>query len=292
MSMAKAFHVAVCLLLTVIGSRALADSQVPLDAPESAHWHAPSQSWYVSSLGGGMSVERDGIGWISRYSAAGQLLEARWIEGLDAPTGLTSHGGKLFAVDRGGVVEIDIAARRILRTIALPDAITPNDIAVDDDGTLFVSDMAGHRLYRILPGAEATLWVADASLEGPNGLWVDGDRLLVATWGPAKAVGSIETIRPGRLLAVSLDHRSIQVLFDGQSIGHLDGLVIVGDFLYVTDWIAGTLLRVAPSGTVATLMTGLPGLADLGIDAAGGVLGLPAMQDNRLVLLNLGETSP
>ena len=113
MSMAKAFHVAVCLLLTVIGSRALADSQVPLDAPESAHWHAPSQSWYVSSLGGGMSVERDGIGWISRYSAAGQLLEALWVEGLDAPTGLTSHGGMLYAVDRAGVLVRRSEERRV-----------------------------------------------------------------------------------------------------------------------------------------------------------------------------------
>ncbi|MFZ9060631.1 MAG: SMP-30/gluconolactonase/LRE family protein [Steroidobacteraceae bacterium] len=292
MHLNRASLMSTCLALATLGGAALADDLPPLDAPESAHWHAPSQSWYVSSLGGGMSVARDGIGWISRYSAAGQLLEARWVEGLDAPTGMTSHGGMLYAVDRAGVLEIDIEARRVLRTIVLPDAVTPNDIAVADDGTLFVSDMAGNRIYRILPGATATLWVSDAALEGPNGLWMDGERLLVATWGPAKEQGSIETTRPGRLLAVNLDHGSIQVLFNGQSIGHLDGLVGLDDALYVTDWMTGTLLRVAPTGAVSTVMTGLPGLADLGVDPTGRVIGLPAMQDNRLVLLNLGETSP
>lgn len=292
MCQTRTLFLSACLALASLGGAALAEDPPILDAPESAHWHAHSQSWYVSSLGGGMSVERDGIGWISRYSETGQLLEARWVEGLDAPTGLTSHGGLLYAVDRAGVLEIDIAARRVLRTIALPDAVTPNDIAVAADGTLFVSDMAGNRIYRVVPRGEAEAWLQDPNLEGPNGLLVDGDRLLVATWGPAKAPGSIETTRPGRLLAVNLVDRSVQVLFEGHAIGHLDGLVRRGEWLYVTDWLAGTLLRISSKGTVHTVLTGLPGLADLGIDPESGTLGVPAMQDNRLVLLAPGEDTP
>lgn len=292
MSIANRLCHATALVLTLAGGSALADSQAPLDAPESAHWHADTQSWYVSSLGGGMSVERDGIGWISRFSAAGQLLEARWIEGLDAPTGLASFGGLLYAVDRDGVVEIDMAKRRVLRTIALPGAITPNDIAAAADGTLFVSDMAGNRIYRIPAGGEAEAWLQDTDLEGPNGLWVDGNALLVATWGPAKAPGSIETTRPGRLLSVGLENGDLQVLFDGHSIGHLDGVVKQGEWLYVTDWMAGRVLRISSTGTVHTVLTGLPGLADLGIDPGSGLLGVPAMQDNRLLVLTPGEHIP
>lgn len=288
----KTLLLPLCLTLATPGGAALADDSPHLDAPESAHWHAGSQSWYVSSLGGGMSVERDGIGWITRFSADGQLLEARWINGLDAPTGLTSHGNTLYAVDRAGVLEIDVGTHRVLRTIALPDAVTPNDIAAAADGTLYVSDMAGNRIYRIAPGEDAEAWLQDENLEGPNGLWVDGDMLLVATWGPAKAPGSIETTRPGRLLEVNLTNRQLRVLFDGHSIGHLDGLVRRGEWLYVTDWMVGAVLRISSSGAVQTVLTGLPGLADLGIDTENGALGIPAMRDNRLVLLSLAEGSP
>jgi hypothetical protein len=30
--------------------------EVVLDAPEAAHWHAASGSWFVSNLGGGLSL--------------------------------------------------------------------------------------------------------------------------------------------------------------------------------------------------------------------------------------------
>ncbi|MFO1433041.1 MAG: hypothetical protein U1F76_23530 [Candidatus Competibacteraceae bacterium] len=33
----------------------------PLDAPEAAFWHAESRTWFVSNLGGGLSLARDGF---------------------------------------------------------------------------------------------------------------------------------------------------------------------------------------------------------------------------------------
>ncbi|MGI9246040.1 MAG: SMP-30/gluconolactonase/LRE family protein [Steroidobacteraceae bacterium] len=276
-----------CFALLAVLNTARASDVQALDAPESAHWDAATRSWYVGSLGGGMSVARDGVGWIARYSQDGALLDARWVEGLDAPTGITGHGGRLYAVDRAAVVEIEIASRRILRTIALPGAVTPNDIAVAEDGTLYVSDMGTNLIYRIAPDGAAEAWVQDESLEAPDGLWVDGGRLLVASWGPTKEPGTLETVRPGRVLAVDLATRKITPMFGDGRLGNLDGILRVGDWVYVTDWKAGTLIRVSPAGVAETLLSGLPGLADLGLDPASGTLALPAMLDNRLLLLRM-----
>jgi hypothetical protein len=66
----KSRFLAVCIGLTVsVSTLAAGAANPPLDAPEAAYWHAESQTWLVSSLGGGLSLARDGIGWLARYDA-------------------------------------------------------------------------------------------------------------------------------------------------------------------------------------------------------------------------------
>ena len=36
--------------------------EIAYDAPDQAVWHAPSKTWFVSNLGGGISLERDNYG--------------------------------------------------------------------------------------------------------------------------------------------------------------------------------------------------------------------------------------
>lgn len=62
-----------------------------LDAPESAYFDEGSQAWYVSSLGGGsVTLEEDNYGWISKLDKNGKIIKSRWVEGLNAPTGMAS----------------------------------------------------------------------------------------------------------------------------------------------------------------------------------------------------------
>jgi hypothetical protein len=64
----KSGFLAACIGLTVsVSALAASAAHQPLDAPEATYWHAGSQTWLVSSLGGGLSLARDGIGWLVRY---------------------------------------------------------------------------------------------------------------------------------------------------------------------------------------------------------------------------------
>jgi sugar phosphate isomerase/epimerase len=41
------------------------------DAPDQSVWHSESKTWFVSNLGGGISLDKDNYGWISRLDASG-----------------------------------------------------------------------------------------------------------------------------------------------------------------------------------------------------------------------------
>ncbi len=66
------------------------------DAPDQVVWHAPSKTWFVSNLGGGISLEKDNNGWISRIDQNGKILDPFWFgkeEGMHAPSGMTITEG-------------------------------------------------------------------------------------------------------------------------------------------------------------------------------------------------------
>lgn len=261
--------------------------QAVLDAPENAYWHAPSQSWYVSSLGGGLSLERDGYGWITRLDENGKIIKAKWVEGLDAPTGMAASNGRLYVGDRGVLVEIDITKGQILRKIPLKGSEFVNDVAAAPNGDLYVSDTFTDRIYRLPKGGTPEIFVESPELEYPNGLFVDGNDLIVATWGPMTNRETFETSRPGTLKKVNLRTRAITPLGDGKPIANFDGIVKLGNVYFATDWVGGRLLMISPSGEVTEVLRGFKQLADLGVRADTGVLGMPEMSSNRLFLFNV-----
>jgi hypothetical protein len=266
------------------------EQQQALDAPENAYWYAPAQSWFVSSLGGGLSLERDGNGWITRFDENGNVIKAKWVDGLDAPTGMAAVDGRLYVGDRGGLVEIDIAKAQILRKIPLRGSEFINDVAAAPNGDLYISDTFTDRIYRLAKGRSTPeIFVESPELEYPNGLWVDGNNLIVATWGPMTNRETFETSRLGTVKKINLRTKAITPLGDGKPIANFDGIVKLGDSYFASDWMGGRLLKISPSGQVTEVLRGFKQFADLGVRPDTGVLGMPEMSSNRLFLFNVGD---
>ena len=285
----KSRFLAVCIGLTVsVSTLAAGATNQPLDAPEAAYWHAESQTWLVSSLGGGLSLARDGIGWLARYDARGRLLDPRWIDGLDAPTGIASVGNRVYIADRAGVHEIDVPQAKRLRTIKIPGSIFRNDVAAAPNGDLFVSDFEANRIYRLDQDRKPEVWLEGEQLQNPNGLIVDGDYLVIATWGPMTDPKTFAVKHPGTVLRAHLKSKALTPLGDGKPIASFDGIVKVGDDYFATDWPGGRLLRIAKTGEVREVLAGFSQLADLGYDPTGNTLAMPVMSDHRLIFLHLG----
>ncbi len=270
----------------------LAQNPLPegtLDAPKSAVWDPTTTTWFVSNLGGGYTLAKDGIGWISRFNRQGQLTDARWLDGLDAPTGMAVSEGSLFVVDRGRLLEVDIATAAISKQHDLENSVFLKSVVAASDGTVYLSDATANRIYRMLPGEAPEVWITNPKLESPTGMVLDGDNLIVASSGPMADPETFESKRPGTLLTINLKNREIRNLTDGKPIASFDGITKDGDDFFATDWAGGRLLQISKSGEMQVVLSGLWQIAGLGYCPEFDTLALPILSENRVLFLRLGS---
>lgn len=255
-----------------------------LAQPESVVEDPATGVIYVSNINGAV-MQKDGNGFISRLTADGKMLERQWVKGLNSPTGLALHDRTLYAADVDKLIEINAASGEILKRYDAKGAVFLNDVVVDDDGTVYVSDTPMNTIWRLKDGSFEP-WLANDALNGPNGLLIQGKTLIVASLGKVQSQGQKKEL--GTLLAVSLDDQKVSKVGKGELIGNLDGLQAIQPGVYlVTDWAQGALYRVDAKGKVDELIDLNQGSADLSYLPGKKMLLIPMMLDNSLVAYRL-----
>jgi sugar lactone lactonase YvrE len=256
-----------------------------VNAPESVYVDTASGYVFVSNIGG-MPGDRDGNGNIMKLTPDGKVVSAAWVTGLNAPKGLRSHNGTLWTADIDEVVAIDIASGKVLSKLKIDGAQFLNDVAVGDDGTVYVSDMLASKIYAVKDG-KASVFAEGDSVEYPNGLLVDGDRLLVGGWG--KPEPDFSTKVPGHLFALDLKTKQ-KTLITPKPFGNIDGLELDGRGGYiVTDYNKGLLIDVTSTGESRTLKEFKAGTADLAFVPTGNIAIVPHMNENKIVAYDISD---
>jgi len=256
-----------------------------VDAPASVYIDAPSGLIFVSIIGG-MPGDRDRNGRIMKLTPDGKVVSAAWVTGLNAPKGLRSYKGTLWTADIDEVVGIDIATGRVASKLKIDGAQFLNDVAVGDDGTVYVSDTMLSKIYAVKEG-KATVFAEGDDIEYPNGLLVDGDRLIVAGWGKPEA--DFTTKVPGRLFALDLKTKK-KTLITPKPFGNIDGLELDGRGGYIiTDYQKGLLVHVTSSGETRTLKEFKPGTADLAFVPGRNIAIIPHMNENKIVAYDISD---
>ena len=246
------------------------ESEAVLKVPESVRFDAKRKVLYVSNIDG-QPWESDGKGSIAKLGLDGKVIAAEWVSaGLDAPKGLAlSDDGKwLYAADMGGIDVIDIEAAKLDHKIAIPEGIQLNDL-VNDKGTLYVSDSKGKKVF-VVKGGKASVYLDEAVLKGPNGLFVHN--------------GALYVLDNNSLNQVQAD-KSLKVLADGMP-GGVDGLENVkgGDFL-VSVW-SGAVWYLPAGGDKQLLFDGKAvktSTADIGWDPATKTAYVPTFFKNTVI---------
>ena len=249
-----------------------------LNEPESAVYDKKTNAIYVSSINGN-PLELDNNGYISKLSVSGQILEKKWITGLDGPKGLAVFKNFLYVSDINKIWKISLKNKKKTK-FKVNDAGFLNDVVVDKNGDVYMSDMFKNRIYRLKKN-KINIWKQSELLNSPNGLLIEGNNLIISTWGKIKE--GFQTEIKGKLIKVNLRTREIKKFFSTRPIGNLDGIVFNKNNGYlVTDWISGKLLTVNKKGIVVESKKINKGAADLEILMHKNLILIPMMQNNNL----------
>lgn len=196
-----------------------------LTTAESVIFCPDNELIYVSCINGNPS-EKDGKGFISVLTSAGEIKTLEWVKGLDAPKGLGIHNGKLFVADIDHLVEIDIKNGKILKKYEAPGAQFLNDVTTTPDGKVFVSDMMTKKIH-LLENGEFKVWLHSETFNRPNGLFTENNKLYV---------GDHE------IFEIDLASKAIRSII--KDAGGVDGLEKThdGDFIF-SHWAGRIFLR-------------------------------------------------
>lgn len=247
-----------------------------LDQPESALYHPQQQAIYVTSINGS-PVEANGKGYISKLSADGKVLVKQWIGGLDSPKGMAISDGTLYVAGLQALYIIDLKQQKLLPPVTASDAKMLNDVAIDEQGNVYVTDLLGGAIYRY-KDSKLERWFAHADLPHPNGIYYQNGRLLIAGWG-REMQDDFTTTTPGSIYQLDLADPSSSFKKTAQQLGNLDGVTQINDRVLVNDWVNGNVFSLTDDGYELLFNAG-KGAAD--ISSHKGVLFVPMMLDNRL----------
>lgn len=246
------------------------ESPQSLKVPESVCFDPSSGFLYVSNVNG-MPAEKDGNGFISKLNLDGTVAELIWVEGLNAPKGMGIANGKLYVTDIDRVAEIDIGSGTVV-FYDFPGAQFLNDIAIDGNGKVYVSDMMSARIYRLFQGRQET-WLDDEKISGPNGLYVEKNDLLIGC---------------KKIVRADISTGKFSVWLEGT--GGIDGLEAVGDGRYVfSDW-QGNVYLVNKDKSIEKILDTTPAginAADIEFIPAKMLLLVPTFGDNRVIAYEL-----
>lgn len=269
-----------------VAASPLWQSTAGLLAPESAYYEPKSGFIFVSNING-EGTAKDGNGFIQKFTVDGKVLEAKWVGGLNAPKGMRAHNGTLWVADIDELVAVTIDSAKIEKRIPIAGAKFLNDIAIAPDGRLFVSDMVTGKIHE-LNGDTVSVFVEGSKTELPNGLLINGNKLVVAGWGRGlNADFSTKTM--GNLATFDLKTKRRNTITK-KPLGNLDGLELMddGDYL-VSDWVASKIYRVSPKGKVELHSAGYKNCADIGYVPGRNLMLVPQMNGNSVSAYDMNK---
>jgi len=246
--------------------------------PESVTYDKKRDQFYVSQVN---LAEKFGGGKIAIISSSGDIKELSWIEGLNNPKGLAVYDDKLYAADDRNLLEIDIEAGKVVKKYYGAGAESLNDVTVDDNGTVYVSDILGNKIFRLEQGKAFEVWLSDDQLEFPNGVLALDGALYVANWGKSadKTFESLLKAPPGKILKVNVNDKTVEPLTK-EPLANIDGLAPDGKgHLFVSDWKAGKLYLVKLSDGSTVQSFDIAKI--LGIESAQGFADMTYVQDKQ-----------
>jgi sugar lactone lactonase YvrE len=251
--------------------------------PESVLYDPEREILYVSSFDYRYGATPDFTGYISKVALDGVIEELNWVSDLNAPTGMGIHDERLYTTERGVLTEIDLETGAILNRYPIPDSDFLNDLVIDADGSIYMSDTrpslhVDSRIFRFKDGA-VEVWLDGEEIVRANGLFIHEGELLVGNSGD------------GMLKAVNLSDKSVRsVVCLGAGI--IDGIRVDNRGNYIVSHWEGQTYVISPAGEVVEVLDTMGegvNSADFEYIRGENLLIIPTFLDNRVLAYHLTE---
>ncbi len=238
-----------------------------LKMPESALYDKERDVIYISNFD---QFSAPGQQFISKVTTDGKIQELKWVQGLYMPTGMAMFNHKLLVVERRNVVEIDVDLGEIVNRYPFPQAMFANDIAIDQQGDMYVSDSRKGAIYRFSNG-QCEEWIKRSEFAGLNGLYIFKDKLIAGV--------SIDH----SLKSIDLETKQIDTIIRF-SEGIMDGIKKDKKGNFLISHYEGRIYRIDSSGK-ATILLNVPGsrCADFEYIADKDLLVIPTLEGNEVM---------
>jgi sugar lactone lactonase YvrE len=254
------------------GDEPIVVAGVGFATPESVLHDWAADAYLVSNINGS-PFAKDGNGFISRLAPDGTVTELKWIDGaaadvtLNAPKGMAFKGDTLLVADIDEVRLFHRTTGVALGSWPVPGSTFLNDVAVGPDRTVYVTDTGVYQgflpsgtdaVHKFDAAGEPVALVSGDALGGPNGILVDGGRVMFVTGGS------------GRVHLVQRATGTISGLPAPPS-GQLDGVVKVAESTFlISSWEGGAVYRMGLGGLYTTQPSSSPPPPSVARRPAGG----------------------
>jgi DNA-binding beta-propeller fold protein YncE len=175
-----------------------------LMTPESVVFDSLRNCLYVSNFNdkGGFRSNTDTIfdECISRVDLEGNVTQLSWVDNLIGPAGIAIFEDTLYVIERGYLTKINIEKQSITERIPITGAGFLNDIAIDKNGDIYISNSGEGAIYKVA-GGKSRLWLKDAVLQNCNGLYIDNGKLIVGNQGNENLIAILTADKSTNVLA-------------------------------------------------------------------------------------------
>jgi sugar lactone lactonase YvrE len=240
--------------------------------PESVAYDSKRGCLYISNCNGNVKTGTSyGDQTVSKADLQGNIIEFDFVKNLTKPTGICIFDDKLYIVERFGIVIYDLSENKIADKIYIKTSYFLNDITVDTEGGIYVSESDTNVIYRI-KDKNVEKWMNSREISRPNGILYDNGKLIVG-------VNSDNYLK-----AVNIANKKVNnIALLGPGI--IDGIKKCGDNYLVSHYM-GNLYMVKPDGEVTELINTRDekiNIADFEYIADKHLIVIPALRNNKLL---------
>jgi len=283
----------VLLIVTAFANEAVAKQRIELSdagfaTPESVEYYAAEDVYLVTNINGSPFAADDN-GFISKVRPDGKVLALKWIDGaskdvtLHAPKGAAIVGKKLYVADRNQVHVFSLPSGKQLSSITLKESMFLNGITPGKGDSVYVTDSGlaegfkpsgSDAIYQVWGNGKYKTVIKDKNMERPNGIWVQGDDLIIVAFGSNALY---------RVTMAGKRHDNLHA-----PKGSLDGLIRLNDGrLLFTSWESGSLYALSNNGKFSLVADKLDAPADIGFDTKRNRVLVPLFKQNSIIMLDI-----